>query len=304
MRIGILNGGDSSERSVSLKSGECIAKAVELLGYEAIKIDPRHIDVTLQGFFNLDRIFIALHGGIGESGHIQALCDMLKIPYTGSGLLASSTSLNKHKTKEIWKANGLNTAEWMIVSKKTPSDSIKETLSKLSYPVVVKPLNQGCSLGVTKADNPQDLFSALTAAFEYDEEVIVEAFIQGREYTCAILDDQALPVVQIKSETFFDWNAKFGNETATYHCPSDLTPEQERQMQAIALKAYQVLGCRGWGRIDTFLDDQGEIYLIEMNTVPGMTTRSVFPMAAKQAGISFEGVIEKLLRSATFDYVK
>ncbi|MGF1680265.1 D-alanine--D-alanine ligase [Photobacterium makurazakiensis] len=304
MRIGVLYGGDSSEREVSLKSGMCIADAIESLGHEAIKIDPRHIDITLQGFFNLDKVFIALHGGMGESGHIQALLDLLKIPYTGSGLLASSTSQNKHKTKEIWKANGLNTADWIQVNKHTPADSIKATLSNLTYPVIVKPLNQGCSIGITKADTPDSLFHALITAFEYDDNILVETFITGREYTCAILDGKPLPAVQIKSDSFFDWDAKFGNQTATYHCPSDLTAEQEQKMQQAALKAYQVLGCRGWGRVDTFLDDAGEVHLIEMNTVPGMTTRSVFPMATKEVGMSFEDTIAKLLDTASYDEVK
>lgn len=304
MRIGIIYGGDSSERAVSLKSGNCIADAVESLGHEAIKIDPRHIDITLQGFFNLDKVFIALHGGMGESGHIQALLDLLKIPYTGSGLLASSISLNKLKTKEIWRSNGLRTADWIKVNKHIPTDTIKATLADLTYPVVVKPLNQGCSIGVSKASSPDELFKALVDAFEYDDDILVEQFITGREYTCAILDGKALPAVQIKSDTFFDWDAKFGDQTATYHCPSDLTDEQEKQMQEAALAAYKTLGCRGWGRVDTFLDDNGKVWLIEMNTVPGMTTRSVFPMAAKQAGLNFEETIAALLDSATFDDVK
>ncbi|PSW18000.1 D-alanine--D-alanine ligase [Photobacterium sanctipauli] len=303
MRIGVLLGGDSSEREVSLKSGNCIASAIESLGHEAIKIDPRHIDITLQGFFNLDKVFIALHGGMGESGHIQALLDLLKIPYTGSGLLASATSLNKSKTKEVWKSHGLKTADWIQVNKHTPTESIKNSLADLTYPVVVKPLNQGCSIGITKADNPEQLFDALIKAFEYDDNILVETFITGREYTCAILDGQPLPSVQIKSDTFFDWDAKFGKQTATYHCPSDLTAEQEEKMQQAALKAYQVLGCRGWGRVDTFLDDEGEVHLIEMNTVPGMTTRSVFPMAAKEVGLSFEDTIAKLLDAASYDEV-
>lgn len=155
-----------------------------------------------------------------------------------------------------------------------------------------------------QASSPDELYNALIDAFEYDDEILVEQFITGREYTCAILDGKALPVVQIKSDSFFDWDAKFGNQTATYHCPSDLTAEQEKAMQVAALTAYKTLGCRGWGRVDTFLDNQGKIWLIEMNTVPGMTTRSVFPMAAKEAGMSFEETIAALLESATYDDVK
>ncbi|MCW8328993.1 D-alanine--D-alanine ligase [Photobacterium sp. SDRW27] len=301
MRVGVLTGGDSSERMVSLKSGNCIADAIESLGHEAVKIDPRHIDITLQGFFNLDKVFIALHGGMGESGHIQALLDLLKIPYTGSGLLASANSLNKLKTKEIWKSNALTSADWITVNKHTPTPEIKTSLSDLKYPVVVKPLNQGCSIGVSKADTADQLFDSLLGAFEYDDDILVESFITGREYTCAILNDEPLPVVQIRSEQFFDYDAKFGSQSATYHCPSDLTPEEEQHMQAIALKAYQALGCRGWGRVDTILSPSGEVFLIEMNTVPGMTTRSVFPMAAKEAGLSFEDTVEKLLASADYD---
>ena len=201
MRIGILYGGESSEREVSLKSGNCIAEAVESLGHEAIKIDPRHIDITLQGFFNLDKVFIALHGGMGESGHLQALLDLLKIPYTGSGLLASSISLNKLKTKEIWRSNGLQTADWIKVNKHTPTDSIKTTLANLTYPVVVKPLKPRLQHWCIKSLLAgRALYNALVDAFEYDDDILVEQFITGREYTCAILDGK-----QIKSRPFFDW---------------------------------------------------------------------------------------------------
>ncbi|EOB1206737.1 D-alanine--D-alanine ligase [Photobacterium damselae] len=301
MRIGVLYGGDSSEREVSLKSGTRIIAAIESLGHEAIHLDPRYIDLSMLGFYKLDKVFIALHGGMGESGHVQSLLDILQIPYIGSGVLASAISLNKLKTKEIWQANGLITASWVLVQKTMPQVDIMALCSELTFPVVVKPLNQGCSIGVAKADNEVQLWDALLAAFEYDTEVLVEQFIVGREYTCAVLNGEALPVVQICSEEFFDWNAKFGTQSATYHCPSDLTAIEEQTMQETILAAYQALGCRGWGRIDVLLTEHNDVYLIEMNTIPGMTERSVFPMAAAQAGLSYEALIEQLLDHAQFD---
>ncbi|MDX1302903.1 D-alanine--D-alanine ligase [Photobacterium sp.] len=303
MRIGVLLGGDSSEREVSLKSGKCIADAIESMGHEVMSIDPRHIDITLQGFFNLDKVFIALHGGMGEGGHIQALLDLLKIPYTGSGMLASALSLNKLKTKEIWRSANLKTADWLTVNKNISEKELKAMLSQAICPVVVKPLTQGCSIGIAKAENQAQLFEAVINAFEYDDTVLVESFITGREYTCAVLAGKPLPAVQIKSEAFFDFDAKFGSQSATYHCPSDLTLEQQTHMQLITLQAYEALGCRGWGRVDVILDENEEVHLIEMNTVPGMTTRSVFPMAAKESGLSFNDVVSSILDSACFDEV-
>ncbi|HIF9247903.1 TPA: D-alanine--D-alanine ligase family protein [Photobacterium damselae] len=301
MRIGVLYGGDSSEREVSLKSGTRIIAAIESLGHEAIHLDPRYIDLSMLGFYKLDKVFIALHGGMGESGHVQSLLDILQIPYIGSGVLASAISLNKLKTKEIWQANDLITAPWVLIQKTMSQVDIMALCSELTFPVVVKPLNQGCSIGVAKADNEVQLWDALLAAFEYDTEVLVEQFIVGREYTCAVLNGESLPVVQICSEEFFDWNAKFGTQSATYHCPSDLTSIEEQTMQETILAAYQALGCRGWGRIDVLLTEHNDVYLIEMNTIPGMTERSVFPMAAAQAGLSYEALIEQLLDHAQFD---
>jgi D-alanine-D-alanine ligase len=303
MRVAVLLGGDSSEREVSLKSGKCIADALESMGHEVVSIDPRHIDITLQGFFKLDKVFIALHGGIGEGGHLQALLDLLKIPYTGSGMLASALSLNKMKTKEIWRYSNLKTADWLTVNKNMPEGKLEAILSQVICPVVVKPLTQGCSIGISKVETKDQLFDAVINAFEYDDTVLVESFITGREYTCAVLGDKALPVVQIKSDVFFDFDAKFGSQSATYHCPCDLSIEQQSRMQSIILQAYKALGCRGWGRIDVILDENDEVNLIEMNTVPGMTMRSVFPMAAEEFGLNFNDVVGEILDSACFDEV-
>ena len=303
MRIGVLCGGRSSEREVSLKSGARIIAAVETLGHEAVHLDPCDIDLSMLNSYKLDKVFIALHGGLGESGHIQSLLDILQIPYVGSGVLASAVSLNKLKTKEIWLSNGLLTASWVLVRKPMTQSEILASCSELSFPVVIKPLNQGCSIGVTKADDQTQLWQALLAAFEYDSEVLVEEFIVGREYTCAVLNNEALPAVQICSDTFFDWSAKFGTQSATYHCPSDLTEQEEKVMQQTVMAAYHSLGCRGWGRVDVLLTENNDIYLIEMNTIPGMTERSVFPMAAARAGFSYEDLIAQLLGQAQFDTV-
>ncbi|WP_318500012.1 D-alanine--D-alanine ligase family protein [Photobacterium leiognathi] len=303
MRVGVLCGGRSSEREVSLKSGAQIVSAVKALGHDVIQLDPCSIDLSMLNLYKLDKVFIALHGGLGESGHIQALLDILQIPYVGSGVLASAISLNKLKTKEVWSANGLLTAPWVLVRKSTYQSDILKACGEITFPVVIKPLNQGCSIGVAKADNEEQLWQALLAAFEYDDEVLVEQFIVGREYTCAVLNDEALPVVQICSDTFFDWSAKFGVQSATYHCPSDLSEQEEKSMQQVVKAAYKALGCRGWGRVDVLLTENNDVYLIEMNTIPGMTERSVYPMAAAQAGLTYEALIAKLLDKAQFDTI-
>ncbi|QUJ67920.1 D-alanine--D-alanine ligase [Photobacterium sp. GJ3] len=303
MRVGVLMGGESSERSVSLRSGEAVCEAINQLGYEAISIDPCRLSDTLDALKSVEKVFIALHGNLGESGHIQGLLDWLEIPYTGSGLSSSSICLNKHRARQVLSEQGFHYAKWQAVHRSHNAEAIVAAAEHVGYPLVVKPTSQGCSIGVTKVSSPEDLSAAVRQAFDYDDNILLEGFISGKEYTCGILGDQALPVVQIRSETFFDWAAKFGTQTATYHCPSDLSPSEEQAIQAVSLAAFHALGCRGWGRLDIILGDDGRIYPIEMNTSPGMTPRSVFPMASREIGLDFAQTIESILALASFDPV-
>ncbi|KKD01742.1 D-alanine--D-alanine ligase family protein [Photobacterium halotolerans] len=303
MRVGVLMGGESSERSVSLRSGHAVCEAIDELGHEAIAIDPVSLHATLEALQSVDKVFIALHGSLGESGHIQGLLDWLKIPYTGSGLATSALCLNKRRTRQILAQHGFHYANWVVVDRQQSLQAIQSAADAIGYPLVVKPSSQGCSIGVSKVESPAQLEAAVMQAFEYDHDILLEAFISGREYTCGILGDTALPVVQIRSETFFDWTAKFGAQTATYHCPSDLDSDTERAIQQLSLSAFQALGCRGWGRLDVILGDDGQLYPIEMNTSPGMTQRSVYPMASREIGLDFPRTIEQILALATFDPV-
>ncbi|NAW88884.1 D-alanine--D-alanine ligase [Photobacterium halotolerans] len=303
MRVGVLMGGESSERSVSLRSGQAVCEAIDELGHEVIAIDPSSLHDTLAVLQSVDKVFIALHGSLGESGHIQGLLDWLKIPYTGSGLATSALCLNKLRTRQILAQHGFHYANWAAVHRQQSLQEIQSAADALGYPLVVKPSSQGCSIGVSKVESPAQLETAVMQAFDYNHDILLEAFISGREYTCGILGDTALPVVQICSDTFFDWTAKFGAQTATYHCPSDLNADTERAIQQLSLSAFQALGCRGWGRLDVILGDDGKIYPIEMNTSPGMTQRSVFPMASRETGLDFTRTIEQILALATFDPV-
>ncbi|UTM56857.1 D-alanine--D-alanine ligase [Photobacterium sp. CCB-ST2H9] len=303
MRVGVLMGGESSERSVSLRSGQAVSDAIAELGHDVVTIDPNELYKTLDALSSVDKVFIALHGSLGESGHVQGLLDWLKIPYTGSGLASSALCLNKLRTRQILAQQGFHYTKWYGVHRHQPMEEIIAAAESLGYPLVVKPSSQGCSIGVNKIESPDELPTAIRQAFDYDDDILLESFISGREYTCGILGEQALPVVQICSDTFFDWSAKFGAQTASYHCPSDLPPESELAIQQLAIRAFHALGCRGWGRLDVILGDDGNIYPIEMNTSPGMTPRSVFPMATRETGLDFTQTIEQILALASFDPV-
>ncbi|MCM0147878.1 D-alanine--D-alanine ligase [Photobacterium galatheae] len=303
MRVGVLMGGESSERSVSLRSGQAVSDAITELGYDVVAIDPKELYETLDALTSVDKVFIALHGSLGESGHVQGLLDWLKIPYTGSGLASSALCLNKLRTRQILAQRGFHYANWHSVHREHAMAENIAIADSMGYPLVVKPSSQGCSIGVNKVESPDELATAIRQAFDYDDDILLESFISGREYTCGILGDRALPVVQICSDTFFDWSAKFGAQTASYHCPSDLAAETEQAIQQLALNAFHALGCRGWGRLDVILGDDGKIHPIEMNTSPGMTPRSVFPMATREIGLDFPQTIEQILALASFDPV-
>jgi D-alanine-D-alanine ligase len=295
-KVAVLLGGKSGEREVSLKSGNAVLAALLRQGVDAHAFDPASQELsTLKGF---DRVMINLHGRYGEDGTIQGALELMGIPYTGSGVMASSVGMDKWRTKLLWKVLGIATPDFEMVNAHSDFAAIEK---KLGLPLFVKPANEGSSIGITKVKNKGELEAAYILAAKSDPLVIAEQFIGGGEYTVGILEDAktgliALPIVRIvpKNE-FYDYEAKYLRNDTEYLCPCGLSAEKEAQIQEEALQAFRAIGCRGWGRVDFLMDDAGTHYFLEVNTSPGMTDHSLVPMAAKAAGISFDGLVIKIL---------
>jgi len=295
-RVAVLMGGRSAEREISLKSGHAVLDALLAQGIDAHKVDAG-LDVSEQlRAGNFDRAFVILHGRGGEDGEIQGVLQSLELPFTGSKLTAAVLSMNKNLSKQLWRHQGLPTPEFEQVNAESDIDSL---VSKLGLPIIIKPVNEGSSIGMTKVKSAQDLKSAIKLATEFDAEVIAERWITGEEYTVAVLGEQALPVIQLKTPNeFYDYEAKYQSKSTEYLCPSDLNEKQEQECQQIALQAFQGLRMSGWGRIDFMCDESGQFYLLEANSIPGMTDHSLVPMAAKQAGLNFEQLVWTILETS------
>jgi len=295
-RVAVLMGGRSAEREISLKSGHAVLDALLAQGIDAHKVDAG-LDVSEQlRAGNFDRAFVILHGRGGEDGEIQGVLQSLELPFTGSKLTAAVLSMNKNLSKQLWRHQGLPTPEFEQVNAESDIDSL---VSKLGLPIIIKPVNEGSSIGMTKVKSAQDLKSAIKLATEFDAEVIAERWITGEEYTVAVLGEQALPVIQLKTPNeFYDYEAKYQSKSTEYLCPSDLNEKQEQECQQIALQAFQGLRMSGWGRIDFMRDESGQFYLLEANSIPGMTDHSLVPMAAKQAGLNFEQLVWTILETS------
>ena len=287
-RVAVLAGGRSAERAVSLKSGRAVHDALRSIGVLAELVDPsEHKVEVLRGF---DVCFIALHGRGGEDGVIQGVLEHLGVPYTGSGVMASAIGMDKVKTKMIWRAAGLSTPDFYVAG---------QPMTELSFPLMVKPAHEGSSIGMRKVDDAEQLADAIAEAEKFDTEVLVEQWIQGAEFTVAILNGEALPAIRLETPNrFYDYEAKYEANTTRYLCPCGLDAEQEKALQALALEAFNQIGCRGWGRVDVMQDEQGRFYLLEVNTVPGMTDHSLVPMAAKAAGRDFPQLVAEILLAA------
>ena len=295
-RVGLLYGGSSSEREVSLMSGEAIHQAMLNLGVDVVAIDAD--DNLLQSLpgYNLDLVFIALHGPGGEDGTLQGALEYLKLPYTGSGVLASALAMDKLRCKQMWQGMGLPTTDFTLLN--ADSDWAAE-LQRLGGQVMVKPAAEGSSIGMSRAATPEQLQAAWTDASKYNTSVIAEPLLPGPEYTVAILDGHLLPSIRIESNAeFYDYEAKYFSEQTQYLCPSELSESREQELQTLSMQAFASLGCRGWGRVDVMVDDQGQFQLLEVNTVPGMTSHSLVPMAAKAAGLNFDQLVAKILQGA------
>ncbi len=295
-KVAVLFGGRSAEREVSLKSGAAVLAALLRSGVDAHAFDPatRNLQALVDEGF--DHAFIALHGRFGEDGTVQGALELLGVPYTGSGVMASALGMDKWRSKLVWQAGGLPVPEFLIINEKSDS---AEVVEKLGLPLFVKPANEGSSVGISKVKTVDDLSAAYQSAAKHDKLVIAERFIGGGEYTVAILGDQALPVIKIEpANEFYDFEAKYLRDDTRYLCPSGLDVGRETQMQHLALRAFALIGGLGWGRVDFLMSEDGQPYVLEANTSPGMTDHSLVPMAARVAGICFEELVLKVLGMA------
>lgn len=290
-RVAVLMGGRSAEREISLISGSAVLQALRRCGVDAHAFDPAERDfVELKGF---DRAFIVLHGRGGEDGTVQGALELFGIPYTGSDVMASALCLDKWRTKLVWQASGIPTPRHVLVEDETDLDAVAEFLG---FPLIVKPVHEGSTIGLTKVKSPREIAAAVAAARRHDTMVLAEEFVSGMELTAAILEDRPLPLVRIEApEGNYDYQNKYFSDATQYFCPSGIDASIEARIQADALKAFRVLGCRGWGRADLILRSDGSYFFLEMNTVPGMTGHSLVPMAAREAGIGFDELVLRIL---------
>lgn len=292
-KVAVLFGGTSAEREISLKSGGEVLRALQARGVDAYKVDPADglLAQLLEGKF--DRAFIVLHGRGGEDGTVQGLLQLMNIPYTGSGVLGSALSMDKLRTKQVWLATGLPTPEYEQVHN---VEELREFVARVGYPVAVKPAREGSSIGVTRLAADKDIAAAYNEARKLDEIVIAERWVTGAEYFCSVLGDRALPMVRMETpREFYDYHAKYFSNDTRYHCPSGLSESQELEFQQMCLRAFEAVEGSGWGRVDFMLDSDGKAWLIEVNTVPGMTDHSLVPMSARAVGIEFDELVWQIL---------
>lgn len=294
-RIGVLYGGVSAEREVSLSSGLAVLKAFERLGVDvvAVEINDDVIDCIQKA--KIDTAFIALHGGIGEDGRLQSLLDFMGIRYTGSDVQSSVAAMNKLMSKQMWQGMQLKTPEFVVLDESMQADVI---LEKLGGQAIVKPAHEGSSIGMSIVNNAEELEQAYQTALAYDSCVFAEQLLPANEYTVAIVDGEVLPAIKLETDhRFYDYDAKYLADDTRYLCPCGLSDEKESELKALALWAFDSLRCKGWGRVDVMADADGVFYVLEVNTVPGMTSHSLVPMAAKAAGYSFDELVAKILNA-------
>jgi D-alanine-D-alanine ligase len=295
-RVAVLFGGDSSEREISLLSGNAVLEALKRRGVDAHAFDPRDHSLGELISQRFERVWIALHGPGGEDGTLQGALEYLGIPYTGSGVMGSAIGMDKLRTKRLALAAGVPTADFVAL--RGPED-FEAALERLKLPLIVKPATQGSSVGMSKVEKAQDLAAAFAAAAKLEAHVFAEPWIPGKEYTVAILKGEALPSIRIETpKTFYDYEAKYFRDDTRYYCPSGLPPAAEAHMAGLALAAFAAVDASGWGRADFMLDATGRPLLLEINTIPGMTSHSLVPMAARAVGIDFEELVWRVLETS------
>ena len=296
-KIAVLLGGTSAEREVSLQSGKAVLEALLNQGYNAHPIDPKEYPVANLKNDGFDRVFNILHGRGGEDGTMQGLLEQIGLPYTGCGVMASALTMDKMRTKMLWKAFGLPVAEMEVVTRETFNNlNSEEVVARLGLPLMVKPSLEGSSVGLTKVKTVEALKSAVEFALKFDNTILIEEWLAGDELTVPVLDGKVLPAIRIVPEgEFYDYQAKYISDNTQYFCPAGLTPEREQELELLVKRAYDAVGCRGWSRIDVMCDSKGNFRLVEVNTNPGMTSHSLFPKSAATVGISFEQLVVKIL---------
>lgn len=295
-RVAVLMGGVAAEKEISINSGMAVFNALKRQGVDVIVIDVADNPFLALKGQQITRVFNSIHGRGGEDGVLQAVLELMKLPYTGSGVTASALTMDKLKTKLCWRGLNLPTPAWFLLKNKFDIDACIE---KLNFPLIVKPTKEGSSLGMSKAINRQQLLQAFNEASKYHCDVYAESWVQGDEYTVAILNDEPLPVIRLETMSdFYDYQAKYESNTTQYHCPCGLDKLQESALQQLALEAYEGLDVTGWGRVDVFIDKDNNPQLIEINTVPGMTTHSLVPMAAAKSGIDFDELVWRILETS------
>lgn len=293
-RVAVFMGGDSAEREVSLKSGQAVLSALLSAGVNAYGVDVRGCLLRTVDAPQFDRVFVALHGRGGEDGTIQAILSQAGIPYTGSDLLASALAMDKLRTKYVFQGCGLPTPAFRAMASVADAEGI---LQALAPPLSVKPSREGSSIGIRKVTNREELVAAYEQAAALDPLVLVEEWVEGPEFTVSLLQDQSLPAIGLSTDhVFYDYDAKYLADDTRYRIPCGLDPDSELKLQHLALEAFRVLGCRTWGRVDIMQDQAGAFWLLEVNTVPGMTDHSLVPMSARAAGISFEELVVRILK--------
>lgn len=293
-KVAVLLGGKSAEREVSLDSGQAVLDALLRSGVNAEAFDPQDRSVT--ELVHYDRAFIVLHGRGGEDGQIQGVLEWLNIPYTGTGVQGSAIGMDKVKTKQVWQGSELPTAPYRIVSQAT---DLSEVISALGLPLIIKPVHEGSSVGMSKVERAEDLEGAILKAIQHDAVVMAEKWITGREFTISFLNGQPLPVIRLQPPAdvaFYDYETKYNRNDVQYGIPCGLTDVEEKKLQDLCLRAFQAVGASGWGRIDAMQDEQGNFWLLEVNTVPGMTSHSLVPKAAQAVGYNFDALCVAILQ--------
>lgn len=294
-RVAVLMGGWSAERQVSLWSGQAVLDALRHRGVDAHGVDVDRRRLLGLGSEGFDRVFIVLHGPGGEDGTVPALLEVAGLPYTGSGVLASALAMDKLRTKLVWSASGVPTPPYRVLREAGDLDGV---VAALGLPLFVKPATEGSTIGVTKVTEAEALADAFRHARAYGATVLAERFIDGPEYTVSILGREALPLIRIETPGgLYDFQAKYQSDDTRYLCPCGLPAEQEVELQALAMRAFDVVGASGWGRVDLMLDGAGRPWFLELNTVPGMTSHSLVPIAAKAAGLTFEDLVWRILET-------
>lgn len=295
-KVAVLMGGTSAEREISLISGRAVLGALQSRGVDAFAFDPAETPLWELRSRAADRAFLILHGRQGEDGVVQGALEMLGIPYTGSGVMASALAMDKVRTKMLWSAAGIPTPHWRAVASRA---ELAEAADVLGFPLVVKPAHEGSSIGVTVVRAARELDAAYAEAHRLDGVVLAEEFVDGQELTAAILGDRALPLVRIEApQGRYDYANKYFTDDVKYHCPSGIESAKEAEILVLAQRAFEVLGCSAWGRADLILRADGSVAFLEMNTAPGMTGHSLVPMAARAVGISFEDLVLAILEES------